>query len=301
MSLNPNGKRNIYARDLSISALSKIQECRSDQLYHITPIVALFNMTPKQLKKHLGKSSWKKITKNTHSKNRYLFFIIIDSYKMCSKAEKKLRLIELQDFSNSTLHVIFNNDGLSKISPETCNMIEAWSKDCNKVELDRRFKIYKDTFDMAKQMNYPFTKGGKWADVNRLHDTLVALYDGARLNIPKDAVFSLPAYCEKKLKSEIEEQDFNFKFLKTVADFSKEKSDMKHCILSYCKKSYNKRYVACHIEKDGVHSTLGIRYNNQTKTFQKDQHYGKRNSLVTKDIESIGHKIIRLLNRKNAK
>ncbi len=50
----------------------EMQQCRKDGIPHIIPLVGNFGKSPKELKEHFGSSNWKKICKNTYSRNKLL-------------------------------------------------------------------------------------------------------------------------------------------------------------------------------------------------------------------------------------
>lgn len=293
-----NNKYRRKSYDLAYNAQENISMCEDDGLVHITPIVALFNMNTKELKSFLGKSKWKSIANGSFERNQEIMFIVLELDDFPSNKKKAEIISFIYKFSDISLTLICNI-GIKHLGMMFAHRINEWSEDCSFLELEKRQKMYSDTKRMARRLNYPFDPSAKWRDIEIAHTTLTALYEGARLKVPADKDFNLPVLCQKIIEDNLKFEDFKVKALKCLSDFSKEKALMKHCILSYCERSYKGSYVAFHIEKNGIHTTLGVNFNKYKFSFTRDQHYGKRNEII-KDhyFHDVAKAIIQTLNKK---
>lgn len=293
-----NGKYKHRTYDLAYNAQDNIAMCEDDNLVHVTPIVALFNMNTSQLKSFLGKSKWKTLAKNSFDTNQEIMFIVLELEAHPSNKRKSELISLIYKFSPTALAMICNVS-IKHVGMKFSHRINEWSIDCSKDELEQRIKMYGDAKRMARRLNYPFNPDAKWREIETAHTALTALYEGSRLKVPVDKDFNLPLTCQKIIEDNLRESGFNIHSLKNLQDFSKEKSLMNHCILSYCERSYKSRYVAFHIEKNGIHTTLGVNFNRSKNTFTKDQHYGKRNKIIEdKSFHDMAKTIIETLNRK---
>lgn len=292
-----NGKYKGVIWDLCVNAAENIRVCEEDKLINIMPIVALFNMNTKSLKAYLGKARWKAITKNTFERNQTILFIICGCNKIISQNEKREMVSFLYDLSDTCLNITCDA-GLRALGFKFVHIINDWSKVCDEAHVKRRLNMLKDTKKMARRLNYPFNPNAKWKDIEALHGTLTTLYDGLKIKVPVGEDFILPVRCQKIVDDEIRDNDFSIKILKCLSDFSAEKRLMRHCILSYCESSYKKRYVACHLELNDYHTTLGIIYSQSKKRFRQDQHYGKSNQVVKdKRFLAMAENIVHVLNK----
>ena len=293
-----NNKYRRKAYDLAYNAQDNISVCEDDGLVHVTPIVALFNMTTQDLKSFLGKSKWKSIANGSFERNQEIMFITLELDDFPSNKKKAEIISFIYKFSDISLTLICNM-GIKHLGMRLAHRINEWSEDCSFLELEKRQNMYSDAKRMARRLNYPFDEGARWRDIETTHTTLTALYEGAKLKVPVDKDFNLPVACQKIIDDNLKFEDFKVNALTCLTDFSKEKALMKHCILSYCERSYKGRYVAFHIERNGVHTTLGVNFNKSKFSFTRDQHYGKRNQII-KDhyFHDVAKIIIQTLNKK---
>ena len=296
LSKNKNyPKYNIAAYHQALSNFDKIETCLQDNLENLAPICALFNLNTKDCKAILGNQCWKRICKNSKIFNKGLFQYCISRHKLNSQKAKFVKwvcdnneagFIEALGFNNVEKYGEFLIERISKLKNKSVS------------ELKLIADTYTDVKRMSRFNGEAFNKNIKWKDLEREHARLTEMTNSAKLNIPANSVFKLPLKCHSAIKKNFKDDEIKAVPLKTVSDFSQEAKEMKHCIMSYCKKSYSGSYVAISLSFRDNRSTLGVRYNKKSG-FTIDQHYARLNNPVNcVELKSAAEDIVRMLKEK---
>lgn len=304
-----------------------INDCVKDSQENILPIIALFNKSPQFLKSYLGKSTWKRLCKITAQENKKLCSLVMRKQQSVdfgmSNKEKSEYLKKILSLNPCTSEIIYRANNLKDLSLSKINKIDEYAKrNVKEVEpniifmhsndVQQKYDQLKDTERMCRQSGIEFNINMKWPEMIALHTQLSEATDARNLNIPLDAEFKLAKYIQKEIDKNKDLLDgVKVTVLKSVKDFVHEKAQMKHCILSYCKRTYNNDYIACHFEFEDTHSTAGYHANKKSQTVSlnnikekttynscnSDQHYGYRDSIVKCEKLLTTERIVRNLIR----
>ena len=297
-SWTPAGQRFEYLETEEL-----LQQCRKDGIANIIPIVAYFKKSPQELKKALGETTWKKLCKNTYSRNRLLFLksdarftpvewnavpsTILKS-RMYSEPEVYLWLIRTQDIplknypKNSNIQrevrIYFDTQLMCRDAGETFN--PNWSKRRMKEEHDRLSRMQQEIANRRQaERNAEYAKLLK-VDFRELHKGLEVMeFDSGVVAVP----------------------------LVNMQQVQEEGSKMHHCVGSYASMCAKGEYLVWHLTKGDVETTLGINVQSERvmiafgkNLYNFNQHFGHCNAIVEdQDLKDAAVFIVNMLNEQN--
>lgn len=313
------------------------EQCVRDGTENIIPLVALFGMDAKGLRELFGKNPWKKVVKNSYSRNRLIFI----------NCMKQPNMVGVDEYSNRVRLKNFNffNEFPSTLltSRYVTSMYAPWWM------FDLAFKESKQPLRVMKKGRHE--DGGcepTYAALMMLCDTnSMAL----RLNQPFDEKWSMRRFREEHQRLTLLERDqqelrrasydkeyakklkINFKDLHKWLDVVRvgdcvgtpllnmqevidEGKKQGHCVGGYAEFCAQGGYVVYSLEKNGVKSTLGIVFTSEFKRVIREdglvtmqtkkrgyipqQHYLAYNQPVTDaDMLECAQEIVRELNERN--
>lgn len=265
----------------------KIEQCEKDGIENVIPFVVYTGLDPKELKGEFGKSYWKKITKQSMTRNKYM-----------AKISRREDVSNLFEFPSSLLKKGFAADlsftEAGKWVLDT-GMYDVIRKDVNtKYALPSYRKLenlYRDTKSMSQQLGKGFSS--KWLPekMQEKHDEYTRLimlkkYSPEKIEHLKD--FKLPAMEHKGFVAELCDSPLLIK---------EEGEAMHHCVGMYLDQVLSGSYLIYSIKKDGARSsTLGIRIKDGVYIF--NQHYGYCNGMIEDKYEgSLAGLILNELNK----
>lgn len=310
------------------------EQCAKDRTENIIPLVALFGMDAKGLRELFGKNPWKKIVKNTYSRNRLIFINIMSNAEYIDHGilSRKKRFLYWNEFPSTTLKSRYVK---SENAPwwmfemafkETKQPLKALlegmyaPKGCSPTT-DIVMEI-KDTQRMASRLEQPFDQNWSYRRIKEEHNRLTLLERDRQqiLRASRDVTYA------ERLK-------INFKDLHKWLDVVRwgdcvgtpllnmqevidEGSKQGHCVGSYADYCAQGGYVVYSLEKNGVKSTLGVTFGKEfrrvvnedgTATMEPlrqryipQQHYLAYNRPVTdSDMLECALEIVRELNERN--
>lgn len=273
-----------------------LQEVYQDGLYNILPVVAATGLSPKELRKQLGKASWRVVSNNSLHKNKALikshrnnkagnaFDIPLDVLKV--RAE--LPTTVLQKFAGHTTHTMEHLAAHYK---------GQWGKPSNNTL--GIIHLVNDTKRLAELLEQPFDPLWTPRRMKEEHD---------RMAKEKNAQQYSPAYLpvlDGVGVKIFEHEGYVATLLDSKMLIANEGTEMGHCVGLYAGSVASGNYLVYSVAKDGVKSsTIGItvRTSNEklfTK-YQFQQHYGRFNARLTDEREiDISQLIIEQLNKKD--
>ena len=280
-----------------------LQQCRKDGIANIIPIVAYFKKSPQELKKALGETTWKKLCKNTYSRNRLLFL----------KSDARLTPVELNAVPSTILK------SKMYLAPEVYSWLirtqdvplKNYPKNSN---IQREARIYVDTRLMCRDAGETFNPNWSKRRMKEEHDRLSRMQ--REIADRREAEYNLEY--AKLLKVDFRELHEGLEVIKfesgvvaiplvNMQQVQEEGSKMHHCVGSYASMCARGEYLVWHLTKGSVETTLGItaQHENYVIAMSKDkynlqQHYGFCNAAVEdEDLKAAAKSVVKMLNEKN--
>lgn len=252
-----------------------ISRTKEDGLQNIIPFIILFRRTPKSLRKILGKGTWKKIHKNSFTKNKNIVSTCYDTVPFFSTTvKKKIQCIRVLVNHN---HFPKNTNIRGDILIHCVKCIDYTPKAIPFKKKQEMSGIISDLYSMKKQYfpHFKINPNWKYRKIKEEHDALSDLLAIKEINI--DGIGANQVFPNQKRFESFIENTKNITNLNTIELFKNESKKMRHCIASYAKKSYEGTYLAFHIEDDkGNHATAG--FNVQEPFIKLDQIKSYRNN-----------------------
>ena len=280
-----------------------LQQCRKDGIVNIIPIVAYYGKSPQELKKSLGEQAWKKLCKNSYSRNRLLFlksthgFTPVDwsavpstilKGKIYWMPEVYEWLIKIQDCPLKSITTDYNIQREASIYIDTQRMcIDAgetfnpnWSKRRMKEEHDRLSRTQQEIANRrVAEHNAEYAKLLE-KDFRELHKGLETIHLDS-------GVIATP--------------------LVNMQQVQEEGSKMHHCVGSYASMCAKGEYLVWHLTKGDVKTTLGIDVQSESgmiafgkNLYNFNQHFGHCNAIVEdQDLKAAAIFIVNMLNEQN--
>ncbi|MNK14344.1 hypothetical protein D3C87_324550 [compost metagenome] len=273
------------ARTIDVCEMKdELDQAVADGIKNITPFIALYKQSPKQLKQTLGSANWKLICKNSFSRNKGIADIL--GAKKFDKPDDEYTSMLLKmpsglfkrtfQYGLETAHYLNKKCGMS---------IKSLAG--NKNEVFNNARLIADTRRMAEMYQQNFSFDWSWRKMQEKHNEF------ARIGVIEEA---------KRLKAENEKYSLTLRegkpkvwgfngvvatFLDTYERILEEGVVMHHCVGSYARWCYEDRYAVVHLEGDGEKTTLGIDITPMASA-HFNQHYGISNS----PVKSESHKML---------
>ena len=280
-----------------------LQQCRKDGIANIIPIVAYFKKSPQELKKALGETTWKKLCKNTYSRNRLLFL----------KNDAQLTPVEWNAVPSTILksRTHFTPEVYSWLIRTQDIPLKNYSKDYN---IQREASIYIDTKLMCIDDGETFNPNWSKRRMKEEHDRLSRMQQeiANRRQAERNAEYAKLLKVDfRELHKGLEVMEFDSGVvavpLVNMQQVQEEGSKMHHCVGSYASMCARGEYLVWHLTKGSVETTLGItaQHENHIFAMSKDkynlqQHYGFCNAAVEdEDLKAAAKSVVKMLNEKN--
>lgn len=287
----PNPKLLAKVHDL----LPLLKQADKDGNKNIIPIIFLFGKPPKELKQRLGKSTWKKLCRNSFTKNLHIMKLYKRSphmyHPVLSGFRVNISLESLSDFPSTVLKrgmnspVHFDEGGLwackQKVNLKQVGVPFGFAEG-----------IYWDTKSMSKQVGKQFNPSWDYRKMHHKHEDFTRL-----INLKKYSTKPYEALKDIKVE-DLSSDNYKATLLKSPFEVRTEGEVMKHCVGSYSDSVEKGSYLVYSITKGGKRSsTLGVKISTsqsdncltpssvpkveeKVTTYQFDQHYKQCNKRV---------------------
>lgn len=298
-SWTPMGQRFEYLETEEL-----LQQCRKDGIANIIPIVAYFKKSPQELKKALGETTWKKLCKNTYSRNRLLFM----------KSNAQLTPVDWNAVPSTLL-----KSSSTHFTPEVYSWLirtqdiplKNYSKDYN---IQREASIYIDTQRMCIGAGETFNPNWSKRRMKEEHDRLSRMQQeiANRRKAERNAEYAKLLKVDfRELHKGLEVMEFDSGVvavpLVNMQQVQEEGSKMHHCVGSYASTCAKGEYLVWHLTKGDVETTLGINVQSERamiafgkNLYNFSQHYGHCNAIVEdQDLKDAAIFVVNMLNEQN--
>ncbi len=271
-----------------------LQQCRKDGIANVIPIVAYFGKSPQELKKSLGEQAWKKLCKNSYSRNRLLFL----------KSNHRVTPVDWNTVPSTILK------GRTHWIPEVYEWLiktqkvplKNYSKDYN---IQREVGLYTDTQRMCIGAGETFNPNWSKRRMKEEHDRLSRMQQEIANRMAAEYNVEYAKLLEKdfrELHKGLETVRFDSGVVATplvnMQQVQEEGSKMHHCVGSYASMCAKGEYLVWRLTRGDVETTLGIDVHHGKYSF--DQHYGHCNAIVEdQDLKDAAESVVKMLNEKN--
>ena len=297
-SWTPTGQRFEYLETEEL-----LQQCRKDGIANVIPIVAYFKKSPQELKKTLGETTWKKLCKNTYSRNRLLFM----------RSNTQLTPVEWNAVPSTILksRMYFAPEVFLWLIRTQSIPLKNYSKDYN---IQREASIYIDTQRMCIGAGETFNPNWSKRRMKEEHDRLSRMQ--REIANRREAEYN--SEYAKLLKVDFRELHEGLEVIKfesgvvatplvNMQQVQEEGSKMHHCVGSYAGMCAKGEYLVWHLTKGDVETTLGINVQSERvmiafgkNLYNFNQHFGHCNAIVEdQDLKDAAVFIVNMLNEQN--
>lgn len=275
------------------------EQCKKDGIENVIPFVVRFGKTPQELKQQFGSATWKKICKNSYSKNRFLALV---SMRKPVNIEDYIEV----PYTLTKFYTVYSHKNLWKHIKSSGVPMKyfntSWHASLSNHENSRKAKAivdtFMDTYRMSTRLNQAFNPEWSVRRMQEEHNRLALLQrDFLRKQDPDstryDSLQKLP---------EVKYNDVTAVPLLTKSEIIAEGEIMRHCVGGYSRSCANGRYVVYSLQRGTERSTLGVSRFATEKgvTYALSQHYGKSNSGVDDaDFLITAKAVIKQLNEAN--
>lgn len=252
---------------------------------HLIPFLVYTQSNPEDMKKKVGKGNWKKLCKNSKTRNKYLA-------KRFSRGINKENFEKAIHVPTSVLRRGHNYRGNIEVAGILCKHFKFKDVAYDSIHVRDSYNTINDTIRMSKDLgqdvNYDWSLR-KWKEKHAQFTRSI----NARKYSPEpiDWIAELPEKLQTYQRGELKAV-----VLKSPLEIRTEGDKMHHCVGSYTNSVVNGDYLVYHIHGGGSGTTLGItRYKGR---WVVQQHYGMCNNRqdVTKDHEEIAQEVVGMLN-----
>lgn len=271
-----------------------LQQCRKDGIANVIPIVAYFGKSPQELKKSLGEQAWKKLCKNSYSRNRLLFL----------KSTSRVTPVDWDAVPSTILK------GRTQWTPEVYEWLIK-TQDCHlksittDYNIQREASYYLDTKRMCIDAGEAFNPNWSKRRMKEEHDRLSRIQQeiANRRAAEHDAEYAkLLEKDFRELHCGLTPVHFDSGVVATplvnMQQVQGEGSKMHHCVGSYANMCAKGTYLVWHLTKGSVETTLGISVYKGEYKFS--QHYGHCNAIIEdQDLKDAAVFIVNMLNEQN--
>lgn len=267
-----------------------VLQCEADGNHHIAPFVWAFQRPPQELKKILGKGLWKRLCKNSLSRNlciaKHLEVWYFDSLLVGDPYEQKKNIEVLNLFPSRALkwgRVRLDNLGLWAAKQSKHHQ---WDN----LKYGRLVHLAVDTRRMANSLGEPFSFEWSAEEMEERHGRYTRLrLSGQYSKTPFEVLKDNP------LKELHGRGGWTAHLLMSPYEVAEEGRAMRHCVASYLGNVSRGEYLVYSIRKDGKRSsTLGVRLEKRSEgdRWTAHQHYGLANKIVPHDEEQFGLQVV---------
>lgn len=279
------------------SNLETIEQAKKDGIYNIVPWIIEKGEPPQILKEQFGKGVWKKLCKQSMTRNsliakgtsRFHFETSIDTAIAMPSYILKRGGNSPISWEESTLWLVKNKLISGKDFTKGKYSV---SKDAHKFS-----HYYTDTKRMASELGRMFSCNWPPAKLEEKHGEYVKLINLKRYS-------PLPIDCLKGFSvNKVVHKGFTTKLLDSAALVHEEGAVMHHCVGSYTSSVIDGKYLVYSITEDGKRSsTLAFYRYSENDPWLFSQHYGYCNGHITDKHESeLKEVLLSLLNKVDEK
>ena len=272
----------------------KVKQADKDGLQHITPFVFLFNKDPKELKALFGNSVWKRLSKNSFSRNKKIIQKLpFGVYQgQCSGLKYlKNRISQYSELPTTLIQYIGGSYTYYETLKYVSNFKGIWS---DREKVRSICVLYDDTLSMFEQLGEAFNPSWSLRRLKEEHDA------ASKKILLKDFSSDRFEWIPAGYPETFDHEGFTATLLDNRLAIAEEGKTMHHCVGSYAELSANGKYLVYSIlDKDGNrYSTLGLRRRGDLLLSVQpdvdvmfDQHYRAFNQkvedFVAKELESL--------------
>lgn len=259
-----------------------ILQLEKDGMGNLIPVALAYSFTYKKtfcaktFRQEVGKSMWKKLLRNSTSRNSLIAYYI--------EAIDRTHLIEepittpLSTVINVPSSCIPRRVDKPLISENAINVLRNERKLTAGWEMKTSVNnIIRDTNLMLENLEMKLPKGHTKYGIEdwvKLHEKCIELTNRAKYS---DSYIGWL----RKYDRTLEFQGFEANVLTSKFAIKCEGEEMKHCVGGYADMVSDKKYVVWSITKDGKrYSTLGLHYDDNNQIFYINQHYKKCNGYL---------------------
>lgn len=276
------------------SSHDKILQADRDGIYNIAPFIFYLNKTPAELKQLFGSGNWKIVSKFSKTRNKLLAKLLFDSAVVSNKFEciGKQGFRRLIESPSTLLHYNFRLyaeemlTALELYAYLAKNFKGQWS---TKRTIYNEANRFFDTDQLLVQLGR--RASGSWSPRRVIEE-----HDAAVKEINKNKYSDEPFawIAELGIPLKFEYIGYNAEVLLSAREIADEGLAMHHCVGVYATHVAQGRYLVASIRtKDGErYSTLGITWDDKTKTAQIQQHYKAYNASVDDEVAHLFAKSI---------
>ena len=268
-----------------------LEQLELDGLLHLAPMVMLFGQSPSGIRELVGKGLWKKLARNSLTRNYYLYRIFHEETlnrvepgsfarvlrglnELPSKVLQQSGL-NLTDVLSAPGSEIFIRDNAPKLAVTATSVKHEIFRNMFVVKLRRLCSLVNDTRRMWNLLQLDEQNISRWSvkHLEEVHNTLVLEYRARKTRNQK-----VWAPLE-----DFEDGDYSVKFLRDTNQYIEEGVKMHHCVASYASMAVEREYIAASIRyKEERFSTIGFKVI-ETNSIRMDQHYMACNKQVKYD------------------
>lgn len=261
-----------------------IEQCEKDGIENVVPFVVKTGLSPKELKEALGKSVWKKITRQSMTRNKYLSMHGIKNRDISTAVDFPSHILK----RGGMVAIPWDETGKWLLDQGLYSSYKK-ERDCH-YQLNKFVNIYKDTKRMSEQLGKGFS--AKWSadKMKSKHEeytklVLLKKYSPEPFNHLKG--FEVSGVANGKYIAEL---------CASPLAIREEGESMHHCVGGYSDYVAQNKYLVYSVKKEGKRSsTLGIWI--EEGKYRFSQHYGACNARLTDQEEiELAHVVIDKLN-----
>lgn len=239
-----------YARYINsiLKVLPVLEQLKADGIENVAPIVLMFLSDPKECKKRVGKGLWKRLCKNTFTRN----FLLTQQYQM--------ELSVANTVSSTLLKTRAYDPRFDPFLSGTLKERAAFIKN--------NFYELRDSILMAGELGYKIRRG---SDLEEVHSHLVKLYHREE-------------YSDEPFK---EREDVHEALTELVspAQIYAEGKSMRHCVASYIPAAVDGNYRVFSILLEGKHIGTAGYAKKRGNIFVLEQARGKCNKDINNLVD----------------
>jgi len=295
VGINPIKLKTVWKRK------ALLDQSEEDGLKTIQPLLFHTGQSPEILKKVLGKGLWKRVCKQSYSRNLHI------SKRLVDEPHIKMVVKDLMEFPSKYLKrganspVPFDSTGLAYWKLEQKGQVPsltkekfAWGKSGNVTSRDIMYRI-SDTERMAGILGLKFNSDWTWNKIEAKHDEFTRTIEAQKHSSDK-FFWTLESWVIRDSEHTVEEEEFTYKLLDNALDIRMEGKEMRHCVGSYSGACNMGQYMVYSVSRGGErYSTLGFSLDFRTGLIEYSQQYQFGNKRVDEPAQIAAGELLNLL------
>lgn len=284
--------------------LNEVRLADNDGIENIVPYIIYFGASPHKLRRLFGKSIWKRLCQYSRTTNKTIVrhmdnvFLTDTRYGAVRNYDKYYPILEkLVVLKPGTIKYL-GDEVPSFMNRGRFNHIFygsfIWAQNNSRISMTHEFirasDLYRDTLDMAHNINAPFNDRWSYKRMARQHNAYSReLYNQ---NYPDEKIdWILPFSRKVKCTNEI-----SACVLETPRAIALEGDEMGHCVASFIDEVINGLYLVISLKRNEERSTLGLYRAKRNSLFIAHQHYGRYNATPSDNNVDIAKLVIKTIN-----